>query len=72
LQLDLLADAKCNEICRRSPCQENPWVVPAEGKTSLSAVSILLFIPALKLLSFRKILIRFGLTNFPLYVSLVI
>lgn len=51
LQLDLLPDAKCHEICRRSGCQDNSWVVPVEGRTSLSAVSILLFI---LLLSFRK------------------
>ncbi|KAG0587556.1 hypothetical protein KC19_2G173300 [Ceratodon purpureus] len=38
-ELDLLPDAKCPEICRRSACQENSWAVPEECRTRLSAVA---------------------------------
>ncbi|KAG0613355.1 hypothetical protein M758_6G097000 [Ceratodon purpureus] len=37
-ELDLLPDAKCREICSRTACLENSWVVPEEGRTHLSDV----------------------------------
>lgn len=38
-ELDLLPDAKCQEVCRRSACQESSWAVPEECRTRLSAIA---------------------------------